>query len=148
MKVAGVNVVEAIGGAIILLLGAYLVVEGFHYSIGTVTRMGPGFFPVCVGIVLIVLGIFVAIEGRALNTEFPKLNIRAFIGVVGGMIAWALLAEPFGLLPATVALVALAGLAEVPYRALSVILTIAILSIGGWLLFILGLHLPLSFVKW
>jgi hypothetical protein len=148
MRYAGVNVVEAIGGGIIFLLGAYLVVQGLHYSIGTVTRMGPGFFPVCVGAILVVLGIAVAIEGRALNTAFPKFNARAFIGIVGGMIAWALLAEPYGLLPSTVALVALAGLAEVPYRPLPVILTTIILSVGGWLLFIVGLHLPLSVIKW
>ena len=94
------------------------------------------------------LGVGVGIEGRELDTEFPRFRVQAFIGVVGGMLAWAYLIEPFGLLPATVALVALSGLAENRYQAVSVIITAAVLSIGGTLIFITGLHLPVSIIRW
>jgi len=148
MKIAGLNVVELLGGAIISVIGLYFVVQGSQYSIGTLNHMGAGFFPVAVGFLLVAMGAAVAYEGHALDTPLPQFRIPAFIGVVGGMIAWALLLEPFGLVPATVALGALAGFGEKRYRPLSVFITILLLCVGGTLLFITGLHLPIAIIKW
>lgn len=148
MRIAGLNVVEVFGGAIISAIGLYFVVQGSHYSIGTLNHMGAGFFPVAVGVILVTLGAAIAYEGRELDTPLPQFRFLAFIGIVGGMIAWAMLVEPFGLVPATIALVLPAGLGERRYRPLSVLVTILLLCVGGTLLFIKGLHLPIAIISW
>jgi hypothetical protein len=50
--------------------------------------------------------------------------------------------------PATVALVAIASLAEERYRPMTVVLLAAGLSIMGVLVFVRGLMIPLPLIRW
>ena len=47
-------------GALIMLLGAGAAIVGSRYNIGSLTRMGPGFFPTILGILLAVIGVLIA----------------------------------------------------------------------------------------
>jgi Tripartite tricarboxylate transporter TctB family len=56
-------------GGLMLLLGVGAAVTGSGYKFGTLARMGPGFLPVMLGIVLAFLGILIA--GTALGSSEP-----------------------------------------------------------------------------
>jgi uncharacterized membrane protein YhdT len=56
-------------GGLMLLLGVGAAVTGTNYKFGTLARMGPGFLPVMLGIVLAFLGILIA--GTALGSSEP-----------------------------------------------------------------------------
>jgi len=43
-------------GALMMLIGLGACLEGLTYKLGTLTHMGPGFFPVALGVILVVLG--------------------------------------------------------------------------------------------
>ncbi|GHC78785.1 tripartite tricarboxylate transporter TctB family protein [Limoniibacter endophyticus] len=52
-------------GAIFVAFGAYFALEAMRYELGTAFRMGPGYMPVVLGIVLAILGLLVAGSGVA-----------------------------------------------------------------------------------
>ena len=56
-------------GGLMLLLGVGAAVTGTGYKFGTLARMGPGFMPVMLGVVLAFLGILIA--GTALGSSEP-----------------------------------------------------------------------------
>jgi len=47
-------------GALMMLIGLIVVNEGRTYQLGTLQRMGPGYFPVVLGALLVLLGILIA----------------------------------------------------------------------------------------
>ena len=55
-------------GGLMILIGLGAAAEGSNYHVGTLVRMGPGFFPVALGVILVLLGLMIA--GTALaSTE-------------------------------------------------------------------------------
>jgi hypothetical protein len=47
---------DFVGGILVLLIGIGAMVQGQTYSIGTLNRMGPGYFPVALGAILAGIG--------------------------------------------------------------------------------------------
>ena len=47
-------------GGLMILFGSVAAVYGPTYRVGTLTRMGPGFMPTVLGIILIFLGVLIA----------------------------------------------------------------------------------------
>src|ERR1700724_19109 len=57
-------------GGLMLLIGVGAAVTGTGYKFGTLARMGPGFMPVVLGVVLAFLGLLIA--GTALGSSEPE----------------------------------------------------------------------------
>ena len=53
--------IDIIGGLLLTATGLFAVIYAQTYTFGTLSRMGPGYFPVVLGAVLAVLGLLVAI---------------------------------------------------------------------------------------
>ena len=139
-----INRAELCVGLSLVALGLLAVWEGSHYRLGTLTRMGPGMFPIALGVVLAGLGVAATLEGmRAAAAETPA-SLRAFLAIAAGIIAWALLVEPFGLVAATVVLTVLSALAMPPVRIVPTLLLAAALCAIGELLFVTLLGVPLT----
>lgn len=61
-------------GALMVLLGLIAANDGTHYPIGTLRQMGPGYFPIALGMLLIVLGMLIA--GTAGGSERAVLYLH------------------------------------------------------------------------
>jgi hypothetical protein len=139
-----INLAELGVGLALVALGLLAAWEGSHYRIGTLTRMGPGMFPIALGIVLAGLGVAATLEGvRAAEAAVPA-SLRAFLFIGTGIVGWALLVEPFGLIVATVVLVGLSACAMPPVRIVPTLLLAAALCLIGEVLFITLLGVPLT----
>ncbi len=141
------------GGCLAAALGAFAIWEGSGYAIGTVRRMGPGWFPVALGGLLMAMGLALALWGlrRTPTDEEPaeRPDWRALAAVAAGLAGFAALVERAGLVPAVFALVALASLAAGPPRPLRILALSAVISALAFLIFRLGLGLPLpAFAGW
>jgi hypothetical protein len=150
MRIAGINSTELAGGSIAIAIGGFAVWEASGYSIGQLSQMGPGYFPVALGVVMIGLGAALIFEGRRVDAE-PAENPawRTLVAVLAGIGAFALLLERTGLVPASVALVLLAALAEPQYRPGQTVLLALAVSAISVLIFSLMIGMPLpAFARW
>jgi hypothetical protein len=65
-------------GGLMILFGSVAAVYGPTYRIGTLTRMGPGFMPTVLGIVLIFLGVLIAGFASAGDAEVSTPEMAVF----------------------------------------------------------------------
>jgi hypothetical protein len=103
------------GGALMILLGLGAMAEGTRYHLGTLRRMGPGFFPAAVGALLVLCGILIALEGLArgnISDGTGRPEWRGWLCIAGGILAFILLGKYAGLLPATFGIVLLSALGD------------------------------------
>lgn len=104
------------GGALMLVIGLLAIYQGLTYKIGTLSRMGPGFFPVAVGAVLSLMGVLIALGARRAaqaggdTSQSPEW--RGWLCIVAGIVAFIALGKYGGLLPATFAVVFVSALGD------------------------------------
>jgi len=126
------------------LFGLAAIWMGASYPVGSVTRMGAGFFPVAISAIVIGLAVAAAIETLMSETSRGTFKWRPLIFISVAILAWTQLIDTLGLIPSTFALILISGLAKQPFRPVSLILTATFLSVAGYLVFVLGLHMPLT----
>lgn len=104
------------GGAMMSVLGIVVAVQGATYSIGTLSRMGPGYFPVALGVILFLSGVAIGIKGYLTTPEShekpPPPEWKAWFLISLSVIAFVVLAEYLGLVPATFAVVFISALGD------------------------------------
>lgn len=137
------------GGILLIVVGiGFSVYAMTHYDLGTLRRMGPGMFPAALGFILAVFGLLQAIPAFFRPGVMPDIRIWTPIFVLGGTAAFAMMIRPFGLLPAVAAVVIISSLAELRIRPVSLTLLVASLCLLSWLIFRVGLGLPLAMARW
>lgn len=139
---------DIIGGLLLIAAGGWFVMHSGNYTMGTLRRMGPGYFPVLIGGMIILFGLLVLVPGMLRAGSMPRPEWRPFATISLSVLAFALLVEPFGLVPATVALTIAAALAEPGLRPLRLALLALGLSALGVLVFTQGLGIPLPAFRW
>jgi len=140
---------DLIGGLLSVALGVFALVTASSYPMGTLLRMGPGFFPSTIAVLIILLGF--ALIGAALrsrpNQSSVNIRFRPVLMIGLGIVLFALLLERAGLIPATLALVLVSSLAEPrwqPGRALLLALAMTALV---YVIFIIVLQIPVAAVS-
>jgi len=144
----GVNVWELGVAAVFFLIGAYMAYESTQYGIGTITRIGPGFFPLCIGVLLMGLSVAVGFEVRHSLAEPPAIPLRIIATVGAALLSFALLVNLGGLVPATFAVIFISRFAEPGNSLRTSFLLAACLALIAWLVFIVGFKLPLKALWW
>jgi len=136
---------DRIGGLVILAIGLAVAAQALSYPFGSVSQMGPGFFPVMSGLVLAFLGGLIAWKtpdaGQAGDEGLQKLRPAMFI--FAGLLAWALLLRPTGLVVATVVMALLSAFAYPKPNPKRIATIVVLLPLLGVVLFIYGLGMPL-----
>jgi hypothetical protein len=104
------------GGGLMFLLGAGAMYAGLGYKVGTLSQMGPGYFPVAVGALLALMGILIALgASRGVPDGDDKHQApewRGWVCITASLIAFIALGKYGGLLPATFAVVFIAALGD------------------------------------
>lgn len=93
---------DVIGGLALAALG--LAVAGWaatRFDLGTPRRMGPGFFPLGLGLLLAVLGGIIALNAPPASGERQRAALPELGAVVAAIIIFALGIERLGLVPTT-----------------------------------------------
>ena len=128
------------------LVGLSAAIVAVNYGIGSFTRMGPGFMPMMLGVVLVVLALAIIWhELHVPETWLPPVW-RPFIAITLGILFWASLVESAGYFPASAGQVIISSLALPNPRWRSIVILAAVLSICGYLLFVMQLGVPLEAV--
>ena len=138
---------DLLTGFLFLGLGAFAIIYGWNYPIGTAARMGPGYFPMILASGLILLGGILV--GRTLvapkaDDTLGEIAIRPLVFVLAGTLAFALVVERTGFIIASFVLIFAARCADRDFRLVEVTLLAAVLVVFIAALFWLGLSLPLK----
>ena len=132
----------------IAAVGLIVTVVGAGYPMGATNDPGPGIFPVALGVILILIAIGIALTGGDDTGIGARLKIRPLASVVGAILAWALLVDPIGFIPATIVLVVLSALSEPRFRTLHTTVLALALSLGGYAIFVYGFRMPFDAFGW
>jgi hypothetical protein len=108
---------EYYGGLLMVLIGLGAIVKGVKYQVGTLTQMGAGYFPVALGVILVGLGVWIAgVASRAVPapTGMDRLQLewRGWLCILGGIVAFVVIGDYGGLVPATFAIVFISALGD------------------------------------
>ncbi|MBN9490722.1 MAG: tripartite tricarboxylate transporter TctB family protein [Alphaproteobacteria bacterium] len=136
---------DFLSGVMFIAFGLVTLYFGRNLAVGTPVRMGPGYVPNMLSYILLVLGLIIA--GFALlkggeQVEAPQL--RPIVMVTIGIIAFGLLFETTGMLPALVALVLLSSLGGTEFKLIEVLGNIVVLAILCVIVFKVGLGMNIT----
>lgn len=139
---------DVTAAVVVGLLGVFVLWLGTGYSFGTLRRIGPGFLPMVVGTLLVLMSAGLVLESLRSPPERADLLLRPFVMIMTGMLAFAALMERAGLVPAIFALVIVSALAEKPFRPVRTLVSALVISAMGVGIFIELLGMPLRAVVW
>jgi hypothetical protein len=80
-------------------------------ELGTLVEMGPGYFPLCLCVLLTVLGAGIVLKAESVQQSLPKVNWLAVSMVTAAPVAFGVAVRSLGLLPALALSVSFAVLA-------------------------------------
>lgn len=112
-----------------------------HYEIGTLRRMGPGFMPLGLGVLLAVFGAIIAWPAWSRPGEAVAIAWREGLCVLGAILIFGLGMNRLGLVPATALAVLVATVPAPQAGVIWRILLAAIVSAMTWAIFSAGLRL-------
>jgi hypothetical protein len=140
-------------GGLMLLLGVGAAVIGSGYKFGSLARMGPGFMPVVLGVVLALLGLLIA--GTALASSEPEDkkflpdNPQWFgwFCIVAGPALFIILGQYGGMIPAVFACVFVCALGDKTASYKSSAILAAAVTVFGVALFHYLLKIPFPLLR-
>lgn len=144
MKTPERNWPEIAAGLVWVGVGLAAALIAGDYAFGTVVRMGPGFVPIMLGVLLVVFGLVAAWQGRRLPRVALDLRLRPFAFILGGIVVWVALIDRAGFVPSTLALVGISSLAEREIEPLETAALALGVTVVGYLIFIYGIGIPIA----
>ena len=154
MKIASQK--DFFSGLLFTIVGISFAVGATNFTVGTASRMGPGYFPLLLGILLAVLGILVTlISFRSKAPDGDPIGAIAWrpLGyILGANLAFGALLvglpsfglPAMGLIVAIYALVIIAGMARPKHSFKESVILATILAVGsyGGFVYLLNLQFP------
>ena len=124
--------------------GVFAIFEAQKYDMGVIERMGPGYFPTILGVLLVVLGLAVFVRSFFAGVEARiKIDLRPIILVLAGVVAFGLLLNTAGLVVAALALVVLSCLGSWEFRLLDTAVIFIVLIVFCTAVFYYGLEVSM-----
>jgi hypothetical protein len=133
---------EVIGGTALGVVGAYFLYHSFGYGIGTPRQMGAGFFPMMLGTISIIVALLILVGSLRHRVGIPSVAWRPLIAILGGIALFGLTLHHIGLVPTIALTTVVAAAGDTDAKVFQTAVLAAIVSFGIWLIFVVGLNLP------
>lgn len=148
-----IDIREFISGVALIAIGLFVALYAANnYRVGTLARMGAGFFPTALGWTLSGLGIVIVLLSLRRRNHIltpPPFAIRPLLAVIVAVAVFSVLVERTGLIPATLISTVIVSMADSGFTIRRALWLGASLSVLSWLVFKVGLQMPLpAFVLW
>jgi len=127
-----------------IAVGSGFSLQAIEYSMGTAARMGPGYFPFWLGIVLALMGAIVmlgALAKSAAETTVSRFDFRILALVIGSVVIYGLLLRFLGLYVAVFLLVVISSYASHEFNWKVAVANGLFLVLFSYVAFIRGLGL-------
>ena len=140
-------------GLVFVVVGVAYAIGATNYKIGEGARMGPGYFPLMLGVLLAILGVVVIFKAMVVETmdgdKVGRIAWKPLFFIIAANLAFGVLLgglpsikfPSFGLIVAIYALVPIAALAGDEFKLKEVLVLATILAAASWVAFIWALKL-------
>lgn len=131
-------------GAMFVAIGLLFVVLSRQYPLGTAAKMGPGYFPEMLGILMTVLGLIIGaggLAGKAALLRVERFQARPILLILGGVALFALVLMKLGMVASLVLLIGVSALASHEFRVRDTLISMVVLIALAWVVFVWGLEL-------
>ena len=121
------------------------------YQMGTAARMGPGYFPFWLGIIMAVLGAILSLGSMAPKVgddKVDRFDWRSLVLVLGSVTLFGLLLRPLGLYASLAILVIGSSIASHEFSLKVAIANAIFLVIFAYVAFVKGLGLIFPLYPW
>lgn len=146
-------------GGLLILIGLAAAAGSFEYNVGSLARMGPGYYPLLLGITLMLLGLFIIVtpdssdeviadQRRVPLRAIVRKHARPWCAVVSGMITFIIIGKWGGLVPATFALVFVSALGDRTNSLATCFLLAVGITISAAAIFHYALQLQFPLFSW
>ncbi len=144
---------DFLAGLMFIVVGAGFSIGATNYSIGEASRMGPGYFPFLLGIVLALMGLGILIgslkKGAPDGDPVGEIAWRPLIFILTSNLAFGALLvglpsigfPSFGLIVAIYGLIFIAGYARPGHKLKESLILATILAVGSYFSFVYALNL-------
>ncbi|HQZ11525.1 MAG TPA: tripartite tricarboxylate transporter TctB family protein [Devosia sp.] len=131
-------------GLVFIAFGAFFGIQSLGMEIGTALRMGPGYFPLVLSGVLVLVGLIIIVQATQVKGEpIGPIAWRGALFILPAPILFGLTIRPLGFVVAlliTASVAAFASRRMKPHWALVLVLAITVFAVG---VFSYGLGLPM-----
>lgn len=135
-------------GLLYIAAGLAFAIGATNYTLGSPERMGPGYFPFWLGILLAIIGAVVLAGslGRRVQREaLPRFHLKTLGWILGAVALFGALLQPLGLIVSLLAVVIVSSMASHEFGWKGALLNAVFLLVvcQGAFVYGLGLQLPL-----
>ena len=139
---------DFLSGLMFIGFGLIALYFGQKLALGTPVRMGPGYVPRMLALIMMSLGAVICVVALVAGGEMvEKPKWKPITLVTIGIVCFAMLFERAGLLPALVVLILISSLGGEEFKLKEVIGNIVVLSILCTLVFKVGLGMNISILR-
>ena len=140
-------------GLMYLVVGGSFALGALEYNVGTGARMGPGYFPLILGVILGLIGLVISfkatLSGPSDGDPVGKWAWRQILFILGANFAFGILLvglpalgiPGFGLIVAIYALVIIASFARKDVDMKETLILATVLAVGSYVVFVWALNL-------
>lgn len=151
-----INRTELWAAGLLLLLGMATVIGSNNYQIGTLARMGPGYYPLALGVILMILGFMILfspnLDGGPGGDGLDKLSLTSqlvtWLKVILSVIAFVVVGKFGGLVPATFIMTTLAASADKGNSLKTSVIVGVVLTLMTIAVFHFGLQMQFPLFTW
>ena len=140
-------------GLMFLVIGVAFAIGAIDYNVGTGARMGPGYFPLILGVLMSILGLAIGAKGLVVETadgdKIGKWAWKQVFFILAANFAFGILLvgvpslgiPQFGLIVAIFGLVFIASMGGYTFNAKEVLILAICLAVGSYVAFVWALNL-------
>jgi hypothetical protein len=143
MKSIGIDPTNGLCGAIFVALGVFFGWQSLNLEIGTAFRMGPGYFPLVLALILIALGVIVLVQAARVDSEpIGPIAWRGMLFILPAPIFFGLTVRGLGFVPSIFLTALIASFASTRMKPLAALLLSAGVTLFSVAVFSYALGLP------
>ena len=143
MNPSVLNSKDVWAGLLLIAIGAVAILIARNYAFGTALRMGPGFFPIVLGGLLILAGLYALASGlRSGEAIEGSWSLRALVILPLSLVLFGVLMEHGGFVPAMLVLIFASATASTEFKFVEVLLFSVALTALCVAVFVWALGLP------
>lgn len=147
------NQKDFFSGLMFIGVGVAFAWGATNYDVGSAAQMGPGYFPLILSVVMVIIGVVLACKAIVVETEggakIGKWAWRPLFCIIAANVVFGILLAglrsislpAFGMIIAVYAVTFVASMAQAHWKFKTTFVLSTVLAVGSYLVFVLALKL-------